>query len=227
MREIKKGLVYKNVDGNLYQVTDIVNDYTSNNNVVIYRALYGERLSYAMPYDKFSAEINTNEYPTASQKYYFQEYKRNFDKGLKAFLGLKFYSGDVSKKLVDDITTALAKLNIHTFVAVRDIEKYGEVKGLDMEHFMPKYTFPEMESSDIMVIEYSESGAGLGMCADHAYCNGVPVYLIAKRGSNISTTVNSVAEKVIFYDDISDITSEFQKLIDNNELKTNPKTCKI
>lgn len=93
-----------------------------------------------------------------------------------------------------------------------------------MAHFMPKYAFPEMEASDIMIIEYSEAGAGLGMGADHAYCNGVPLYLIAKRGSKISTTVNSVAEKVIFYDEISDITEEFQKLIDNNELKTNPNT---
>ena len=105
--------------------------------------------------------------------------------------------------------------------------QYGEVKSLDMAHFMPKYTFPEMETSDIMVIEYSEAGAGLGMCADHAFCHKVPLYLIAKRGSKISTTVNSVAEKVIFYDEVSDITAEFKKLIDNGELKTNPFTTNM
>jgi len=98
---------------------------------------------------------------------------------------------------------------------------------LDMANFMPKYVFPEIETSDIIIIEYSESGAGLGMVADHAYCHGVPLYLTAKKGSNISKTVNSVAEKVIFYDDINDITNEFKKLIDNNELKTNHKTLKL
>lgn len=233
MRKIEKGKMYKHFKGNLYQVIDIVNDSNSNNEkeykkVVIYKALYGEHLTWARPYNEFASEVDHEKYPNISQKYRFEEYKRNYEKdGLKAFLSLKFYDGDVSKKLVDDITEALAKVNIHTFAAVRDIEKYGEEKGLDMAHFMPKYAFPEMETSDIMIIEYSESGAGLGMGADHAYCHGVPLYLIAKRGSKISTTVNSVAEKVIFYDEISDITDEFRKLIENNELKTNPNTVEF
>ena len=233
MREIKKGKVYRHFKGNLYQVIDIVNDSESNydtefRKMVVYKALYGEGLTWVRDYDMFNSEVDHEKYPDITQKYRFEEYIRDFKKdGLKAFLGLKFYDGDVSKKLVDDITNALAKLNIHTFVAVRDIEKYGEVKGLDMANFMPKYTFPQMETSDIMVIEYSEAGAGLGMCADHAYCHGVPLYLIAKRGSKISTTVNSVAEKVIFYDEVSDITEEFRKLIENGELKTNPNTCKF
>ena len=233
MREIEKGKIYKHFKGNLYQVLDIVNDSASNNEkeydkVVIYRALYGEHLTWARSYEEFASEVDHEKYPEVTQKYRFEEYKREYGKeGIRAFLSLKFYDGDVSKKLVDDITEALAKVNIHTFAAVRDIEKYGTVNGLDMAHFMPKYAFPEMEACDIMIIEYSEAGAGLGMGADHAYCNGVPLYLIAKRGSKISTTVNSVAEKVIFYEEISDITEKFKKLIDNNELKTNPNTFRF
>lgn len=208
-----KGKLFKNFDDEVVQVLDIVVDALDETETVIYRSLDIEHKTYAMPEEQFSQE--------------FSEYTRNFKTGLKAFIALKFYEGDESKKLVDDITNALLPLNINTFVAVRDIEKYGEVKGLDMAHFMPKYTFPEMETSDLMIIEYSEAGAGLGMCADHAFCHGVPLYLIAKKGSKISTTVNSVAEKVIFYDEVSDITDEFNKLINSGELKTNSKTCVI
>jgi len=212
MNTIAKNSIYKHINGTIHQVTDIVGDSISDEKIIIFKDLDTEHKSWAMPESQFHIE--------------FTSYKRDYKiDGLKAFLGLKFYDGDISKKLVDDITNALSPLNIHTFVAVRDIEKYGEVKGLDMAHFMPKYTFPEMETSDIMIIEYSEAGAGLGMCADHAYCNNVPLYLIAKNGSKISTTVNSVAEKVIFYDDINDITKAFQELINNGELKTNPNTC--
>jgi len=233
VREIEKGKIYRHFKGKLYYVLDIVIDCESNNDVeykkiVIYRALYGEHLTWARPYEMFASEVDHEKYPEVTQKYRFEECVRDYEKeGLKAFLSLKFYEGDTSKKLVDDITRALEKLNIHTFTAARDIQKYGEVKELDMANFMPKYVFPEIETSDIIIIEYSESGAGLGMVADHAYCHNIPLYLIAKKGSNISKTVNSVAEKVIFYDDINDITNEFKKLIDNNELKTNHKTLKL
>lgn len=209
-----KNKIYKHITGTFHQVLDVVNDSLSDEKIIIYKDLDVNHQTWAMPESQFKIE--------------FEEFKRDYEKdGLKAFIALKFYEGDESKKLVDDITDALAPLNIHTFVAVRDIEKYGEVKGLDMAHFMPTYTFPEMETSDIMIIEYSEAGAGLGMCADHAFCNNIPLYLIAKTGSKISTTVNSVAEKVIFYDDIKDITKAFKDLIDNGELKTNANTCII
>lgn len=233
MRTIEKGKIYKHFKGKLYQIIDIVNDSETNNDLetrklVIYKALYGEGLIWARDYDMFLSEVDHKKYPDVLQKYRFEEYIRDFSEdGLNAFIALKFYEGDTSKKIVDEITSALEPLNIHTFVAVRDIENYGEVKNLDYEHFMPKYTFPVMETSDIMIIEYSEAGAGLGMCADHAYCYGVPVYLIAKRGSKISTTVNSVSEKIIFYDKISDITEEFRKLIESGNLKTNPNTVKL
>jgi len=213
MKKITKNQVFKHIFNETYhQVIEIAKDSLSDENIIIFKDLDTTHQTWAIPESQFSME--------------FELYKRNYEiDGLKAFVGLKFYEGDESKKLVDGITDALAPLDIHTFVAVRDIEKYGEVKGLDMAHFMPKYTFPEMETSDIMIIEYSEAGAGLGMCADHAFCNNVPLYLIAKTGSKISTTVNSVAEQVIFYDDIKDITKAFKELIDNGELKTNPNTC--
>lgn len=224
MRKIEIGKMYRHFKGMICQVLDIVNDSESDNGeykkVVIYRELHGEHLKWARPYEMFASEVDHEKYPEVTQKYRFEEYKPDYSKdGLKAFLSLKFYEGDVSKKMVDGITEALAKVNIHTFVAVRDIEKYGAVQGLDMQNFMPKYAFPEMETSNLMVIEYSEAGAGLGMGADHAYCHSVPLYLVAKTGSKISTTVNSVAEKVIFYDTYDDITKAFQEMIDNNELK--------
>ena len=139
---------------------------------------------------------------------------------MKAFLSLKFYDGKISKPLIDGITNALKPLDIETFCAARDIEKYGEAKNLDMEHFMPKYAFPNIENSDLFIVEYSEKGVGLGIGACHAYDSDVPVYIIAKPGSDISTTINSLAAKVIFYKDFNDLREQFSTLIKNNQLKT-------
>ena len=78
MREIKIGKVYKHFKNKHYIVIDIVNDCESNNDaeyrkVVIYRALYGEYLTWARPYDMFASEVDHEKYPEVTQKYRFEE----------------------------------------------------------------------------------------------------------------------------------------------------------
>ncbi|PZM87155.1 MAG: hypothetical protein DLD55_02915 [candidate division SR1 bacterium] len=226
MREIQKGKIYKHFKGSLYQVVDIAFDSESNSDaeykkIVVYKALSGKYLGglWTRPYEMFASEVDHQKYPNVTQKYRFEERKREYEKeGIQVFLALKFYEGGKTKPLIDEITANLASLKMKTFVAVRDIEQYGAVQGLDMEHFMPKYAFPNLLQSDFLLIEYSESGAGLGMCAGFAHANHIPIYLIAKRGSEISTTVKSVAEKVIFYDEISDIVPVFQEMMKKDQL---------
>lgn len=79
MREIKIGKVYQHFKGKLYEVLDIVNDSESNNDaeykkVVIYKALYGENLKWARPYEMFASEVDHEKYPEVKQKYRFEEY---------------------------------------------------------------------------------------------------------------------------------------------------------
>ena len=62
----------------LYKVIDIVNDSESNNDeeykkIVIYQALYGDKLKWARAYDMFNSEVDHEKYPTVEQKYRFEE----------------------------------------------------------------------------------------------------------------------------------------------------------
>ncbi|PID34995.1 MAG: hypothetical protein CR971_00315 [candidate division SR1 bacterium] len=227
-RSIKVGKVYKHFKGNFYQVLAVVNDSESNNDAVfkqfvIYKALTGKYapMTWARPYTMFASEVDREKYPDVEQKYRFEEVELNHQehKKINAFVALKFYAGEHSKQLVDGLSLALENAGMSTFVAVRDIEKYGTVEGLDMEHFMPRYSFPALLNAQLLVLEYSESGAGLGMCAGFAYSNNIPVYIVAKKGSKISTTVNSVAEEVFFYEDIAEITDFFNNLQVTKKLK--------
>lgn len=78
MREIKIGHIYRHFKNKYYLVLDIVNDCESNNNsnynkIVIYKALYGEHLTWARPYEMFASEVDKDKYPNVTQKYRFEE----------------------------------------------------------------------------------------------------------------------------------------------------------
>jgi len=85
MREIKIGNVYKHFKDKYYIVIDIVNDCESNNDleykkIVIYKALYGEFLTWARPYEMFASEVDREKYPEVKQKYRFEEVKLENEK---------------------------------------------------------------------------------------------------------------------------------------------------
>lgn len=127
----------------------------------------------------------------------------------KAFMSIKYHEGEDDKKKIDDITKALTEADIENIVLVRDVEKYGAVKLPKNAKLMPNYAFPAMRQCDMLIVEFSEKGVGLGIGAGYAYAIGLPIYIIAKTGSDISLTMQNLAKKVIFYDEPKELTKKF------------------
>lgn len=78
MRDIKIGQVYKHFKNKYYVVLDIVNDCEPRDDanldkIVIYQALYGERLKWARKLEDFASEVDHKKYPNVKQKYRFEE----------------------------------------------------------------------------------------------------------------------------------------------------------
>ena len=90
---------------------------------------------------------------------------------------------------------------------VRDVEKYGNVE-IEDKKLMPK-AFDQIDKSDMLIVEFSEKGVGLGIGSGYAYAKNIPIYVIAKRGSDISTTMKSIATDIIFYDEPNELTERF------------------
>lgn len=130
----------------------------------------------------------------------------------KAFMSLKFHDGAEDKKKIDDITRALLAAGIENIVMARDVEKYGEASLPEGAKLMVDYAFPAMKQCDLLIVEFSEKGVGLGIGAGYAYAIGLPIYIIAKTGSDISLTMSNLAQKVIFYDDPQELTQKFLEL---------------
>ena len=67
--------LYKHFKGKLYYVEDVAFDSETEEKMVIYRAMYGERKLWVRPMVEFLSEVDHKKYPDVEQKYRFMEVK--------------------------------------------------------------------------------------------------------------------------------------------------------
>ena len=72
MRKIKIKGIYRHFKGNYYLVEDIAKDSETENEYVIYRALYGNNELLIRPLYMFLSEVDHEKYPDIKAKYRFE-----------------------------------------------------------------------------------------------------------------------------------------------------------
>jgi hypothetical protein len=76
MRKIKVNGVYKHFKGKMYVVEAIAKDCETLEDIVVYRALYGDAQVWVRSYKDFISEVDHNKYPGVTQKYRFEELRK-------------------------------------------------------------------------------------------------------------------------------------------------------
>ncbi len=66
------GDIVRHFKGNLYEILCYAKDSETQETLVVYRALYGERGTWVRPKAMFFSEVDRKKYPDVKQKYRFE-----------------------------------------------------------------------------------------------------------------------------------------------------------
>ena len=122
---------------------------------------------------------------------------------MKAYLAIKFHEDYSNKILIEEIINSLKNIGIEAITLAKDYENWGETRFSPEE--LMELTFKLISQSDLLIVEFSEKGVGLGIEAGYAHAKGIPIIVIAKRDSEISDTLRGIAKEIIFYDKVGDL----------------------
>lgn len=71
-RVVMIGKTYRHFKGKKYKVLCVALDSETNEEVVVYEALYGKHLIWTMPIHRFNSLVVSDEYPTEEKIYRFE-----------------------------------------------------------------------------------------------------------------------------------------------------------
>ena len=143
----------------------------------------------------------------------------------KAYFGIKFYEDNRNKDLIDSLVARLRSEGLELICMASDVEKWGAVR-LSAKELMCR-TFEEIDKSDLVILEMSEKGVGLGIEAGYAVAKGKPVIVFISERQELSGTMQGIADTVITYNHPQDISipSRFKpaSLINSGSMKRSEK----
>ncbi len=118
---------------------------------------------------------------------------------MNLYLAIKYHPDARNRPLIEAISIAFSAAGHSTVCVARDLEAWG-AKRFSAQELMRR-SFQLIDAADLVLVELSEKGVGLGIEAGYAHAQGIPVAVAAHTGADISTTLAGIASQVLFYDE--------------------------
>jgi nucleoside 2-deoxyribosyltransferase len=134
---------------------------------------------------------------------------------MRAYIAIKYHPDSRNRSAIDRISRALEENGYDTVCIARDVEEWGQVH-LAPEELMQR-SFEALDGSDIVIVDLTEKGVGIGIEAGYAWARGIPIVTIAKSGSDISSTLQGISWAVVGYDGYDELVELFAQVLAQGE----------
>lgn len=121
----------------------------------------------------------------------------------QAYIGIKYYEDNRNQSEIDRLSRQLEQAGYTTICIARDVEKWGAV-CLSPPELMQR-TFAVIDQSNLIIMEMSEKGVGLGIEAGYAYAQGKYLLIVLQKERELSSTMAGIATKIIRYDTLEQL----------------------
>lgn len=122
---------------------------------------------------------------------------------MQLYLAIKYHADQRNRAAIEEITAVLAAQGHTVFCVARDLEQWGAVTFAPAE--LMRLSFAAIAAADVVLVDLTEKGVGLGMEAGYAHAYGISVVTIAPVGADISETLRGITTHLFFYRDYSEL----------------------
>jgi len=122
---------------------------------------------------------------------------------MNIFLSIKYHSDHANRSRIEAILAAIEQRGAHGVCIARNVEHWGAMR-CDAAELMRR-TFAAIDASDLVIVDLTEKGVGVGIEAGYAHAKQIPIVTIAQRGADISDTLRGISRAIIFYDSFDDV----------------------
>jgi nucleoside 2-deoxyribosyltransferase len=121
-----------------------------------------------------------------------------------------------SKEVIEELCLLVKNVGFEDFCFIRDVENYQKVFNTPEE--LMSRSLEEIKKSDALLIDMTDKPTGRALEAGMAYALGKKIIAIMKRGTQIKDTTRGIADIVIEYDNINDISSDLADFLINKNV---------
>lgn len=116
-----------------------------------------------------------------------------------------------SKEEIEKLCSVVKSAGFEDFSFIRDVENYQKI--FDAPKELMKRSEDEIKKSDVLLIDMTDKPTGRAIEAGMAYSLNKKIIAIMKRGTQIKDTTRGVAEAIIEYDAIDDISDGLKEVL--------------